>query len=149
MVVVDEEQFRSLPATIATARARHAQALGDVPGTVTYARRALDLLPEGAYFARGVPAALLAVAYWASGDLEAAHQSFADFMANMRMAGNILVAISGTFVLADIRMVQGRLHDALRTYQVSLQLATAQQRPEDTPGTRPVLRGTADLYVGL
>jgi len=141
MVVVDEEQFRSLPATIATARAAHAQALGDVPGTVKYARRALDLLPERAYFERGVPAALLGVAYWASGDLEAAHRSFADFMANMRMAGNILVAISGTFVLADIRMVQGRLHEALSAYRQSLQLATAQGEP--------VLRGTADLYLGL
>ncbi|HEX2277202.1 MAG TPA: LuxR C-terminal-related transcriptional regulator, partial [Candidatus Tectomicrobia bacterium] len=141
MVVVDEAQFRSLPAAIATARARQAQALGDVPGTVQYARRALDLLPEDAYYARGVPAALLAVASWASGDLEAAHRSFADFMANMRLAGNILVAISGTFVLADIRMVQGRLHEALGTYQRSLQLATAQGEP--------VLRGTADLYVGL
>jgi LuxR family maltose regulon positive regulatory protein len=126
MVVVDEEQFRSLPASIATARAAHAQALGDVPGTVTYARRALDLLPGGYYYERGVLAALLGVAYWASGDLEAAHRSFADFMANMRMAGNILVAISGTFVLADIRMAQGRLHEAVRAYEQSLQLAEEQ-----------------------
>ncbi|MCA1706891.1 MAG: LuxR C-terminal-related transcriptional regulator, partial [Actinobacteria bacterium] len=141
MVVVDEAQFRSLPATIAAARAAHAQALGDVSGTVEYARRALDLLPEGGYYERGVLAALLGVAYWASGDLEAAHRSFADFMANMRMAGNILVAIGGTFVLADIRMAQGRLHEAVRTYERSLQLAMAQGEP--------VLRGTADLYLGL
>ena len=141
MVVVDEEQFRSLPATIATARAAHAQALGDVPGTVTYARRALDLLPGGDYYERGVLAALLGVAYWTSGDLEAAQRSFADFMASMRMAGNTLVAIGGTFVLADIRKAQGRLHEAVRTYERSLQLAMAQGEP--------VLRGTADLYLGL
>ncbi len=141
MVVVDEEQFRSLPATIATARAAHAQALGDVSGTVKYARRALDLLPEGAYFERGAAAALLGVASWASGDLEAAQRSFADFMANMRMAGNILAVIGGTFVLADIRMAQGRLHEAVRTYERSLQLAEQQGEP--------VLRGTADLYLGL
>ena len=140
MVVVDDEQFRSLPATIATARAAHAQALGDVPGTVKYARRALDLLPEGDYYERGVLAALLAVAYWASGDLEAAHRSFAGFRANMRMAGNILVAISGTFVLADIRMAQDRLHEALSTYQQSLQLAEGRDEP--------VLRGTTDLHLG-
>jgi LuxR family transcriptional regulator, maltose regulon positive regulatory protein len=141
MVVVDEEQFRSLPASIATARAAHAQALGDMSGAVKYARRALDLLPEGYYYERGVLAAYLGVAYWVSGDLEAARRSFADFMANMRMAGNILVAISGTFVLADIKMAQGRLQEAIRTYEQSLQLATAQGEP--------VLQGTADLYVGL
>jgi len=142
MVVVDEEQFRSLPASIATARAYHAQALGDMSGAVKYARQALDLLPEGYYYyERGVLAAHLGVAYWAGGDLEAAHRSFADFTANMRMAGNILVAISGTFIPADIRMAQGRLHEAVRTYEQSLQLAMAQGEP--------VLQGTADLYLEL
>ena len=72
MVVVDEEAFRSLPVSIANARAYQAQALGDVSGTVKYARQALDLLPEDDYFERGVAAALLGLAYWASGDLEAA-----------------------------------------------------------------------------
>jgi LuxR family maltose regulon positive regulatory protein len=141
MVVVDEDQFRSLPATIATARAYHAQALGDVPGTVKYARRALDLLPEGDHVGRGGIDALLGVAYWMSGDLEAAHRTLADAMASFQMAGNILFAISGTFVLADIRMAQGRLHEAVSTYQQSLQLAAGQGET--------VLRGTADLYLGL
>ncbi|MBA3389897.1 MAG: tetratricopeptide repeat protein, partial [Rubrobacter sp.] len=119
----------------------HAQALGDMSGAVKYARQALDLLPEGYYYERGVLAALLGIIYWASGDLEAAHRSFADFMANMRMAGIILVAISGTSILADIRMALGRLHEAVRTYEQSLQLATAQGKP--------ILQGTANLYVGL
>jgi LuxR family maltose regulon positive regulatory protein len=141
MVVVDEEQFRSLPATIATARAYHAQALGDVSGNVKYARRALDLLPEDDYIRRGAVAALLGVAHWASGDLEAAHRALADAMADFQVAGSILFAISGSYALADIRMAQGRLREAVRTYEQSLQL-TAEQG-------EPVLRGTADLYLGL
>ena len=48
MVVVNKEQFLSLPAMIATVRAFHAQALGDVPSTVKYAQQALDLLPKNA-----------------------------------------------------------------------------------------------------
>ena len=40
MVVVDDGQFRSLPATIATARAFRALALGDVPGDLLHLRRA-------------------------------------------------------------------------------------------------------------
>jgi LuxR family maltose regulon positive regulatory protein len=43
--------------------------------------------------------------------------------------------------LADIRMAQGRLHEARRTYEQALQLAAEQ-------GT-PALRGTADMYVGM
>ncbi|MCJ7703084.1 MAG: tetratricopeptide repeat protein [Anaerolineales bacterium] len=141
MVVVDEEQFRSLPVSLASARAYHAQALGDVPGTVKYARRALDLIPEGDYFARGRAAVLLGLAQWASGDLDAAHRSFADAMASFQMVGNILFAISFTFILADIRMAQGRLHEAISTYEQSLHLAREQGDP--------ALQGTADLYMGL
>ncbi len=141
MVVVDEEQFRSLSGTIAIARAYLAGALGDVPGTVKYARRALDLLPEGDYLWRGAAATLLGLAYWTSGDLEAAHQTQADGIARLQMAGDITLAITGTYILADIRMAQGRLHEAVSTYEQSLQLATEQGEP--------VLRGTADLYVGL
>ena len=141
MVVADEEEFRSLPATIASARTFHAQAIGDVPGVEKYARRALDLLPESDFFRRAIPSGILALAYWSSGDLEAAERLIADSMANMRLAGNILNAISGTSLLAYIRMAQGRLHEAVSAYERSLQLATEQGEP--------VLRGTADLYLGL
>ena len=62
MVVVDEEQFRDLPITLATARAYHAQAIGDVSGTVKYTQRVLDLLPEGDHPDRGTAAALMGLA---------------------------------------------------------------------------------------
>ena len=104
MAVVDEEQFRSLPASLASARAYLAQSRGDVPGTVKYGRRALELHPEGDHLQRGVAAAILGLAYWESGDLEAAHSTLADGMANMRTAGNILFAMRGTYILADIQI---------------------------------------------
>jgi LuxR family maltose regulon positive regulatory protein len=137
MVVVDEEQFRSLPASIALARAYIAQSVSDISVTLKYARRALDLLSEEDHLQRGVAESLLGLTYWTSGDLESAHRSFANFMANMRSAGNFSFAISPTFVMADIRMVQGRLHEAIRTYEQSLQLATEQGEP--------VIRGNAAL----
>lgn len=141
MIVVDEEAFRQLPALIAMYRAACAQVLGDVPGTIKYARRVLDLVPEEDPLGRGAAAALLGLASWASGDLEVAHQAFADGMVSVQMAGNLSDAISGTIALADIRIAQGRLREAMRTYEHSLQLATEQG--EFVP------RGTADLYVGL
>ena len=141
MVVVDEEQFRSLPATIAMARAYLAQARGDVPGAVAYGQRALDLLPEDDHLQRGITAALLGVAYWERGDLEAARRTLADGMENMRIGGNILFAIRGAYALADILLAQGRLREAIRTYERSLLLAAQQ-------GKR-ALRGTADLHLRL
>jgi LuxR family maltose regulon positive regulatory protein len=141
MVVVAGEEFRSLPVTIASARAYRAQALGDVSGSVEHARRALDLLPEGDHLGRAIPGALLGLAYWASGDLEAAHRTLADALLGFQMTGNITAAISGTYGLADIRIDQGRLREAVKTYEQALRLAMEQGEP--------VLRGTADLYLGL
>ncbi|MCB0194635.1 MAG: tetratricopeptide repeat protein [Anaerolineae bacterium] len=141
MVVVDEAKFQTLPGSMASARAYHAQAIGDVTGTIKYARQALDLLPEDDHILRGPPAALLGIAQWASGDLEAAYQTLTTVMANFQKVGHISYAISGSYGLADIRMVQGRLYDAIKLYKQSLQLVAEQNQP--------TLQGTADLYLGL
>jgi LuxR family maltose regulon positive regulatory protein len=145
LVVVDEEQFRKLPASIASARAYLAQAFGDVPASVKHARRALDFLPADDHFERGRLAVLLGLAHWASGDLDTAHHSFADAMASFQMAGNILFAVSFTFILADIRIAQGRLQQALSTYEQSLQLAREQGAPI-FPGMDDLYRGIGELY---
>src|SRR6266487_6826970 len=141
MVIVDEEEFRRLPGTIAVYRAAQAQALGDVADTVKYARRALDLVPEDDHLPRGAAAALLGLAYWTSGDLEAAHRTYADGMASVQKAGHLSDAISGAIALAYIRIAQGRLREAMSTYERGLQLATEQGAP--------VLRGAADMHVGM
>ncbi|MBI4312068.1 MAG: tetratricopeptide repeat protein [Chloroflexi bacterium] len=140
-VVVDAEAFQSLPGTIAIVRAYLAGALGDVPGIVGHARRALDLLSEGDHLWRGAAGALLGLAYWTSGDLEAAYQSFVEGWASLRMTGESSNELSGAFLLANIRTAQGRLHEAARIYEQALKLAAGLGEP------RPP--ATADLYVGL
>ena len=141
MVVVDEEEFRCLPGITAITRAYHAGALGDVSGSVTYARRALDLLPEDDHLWRGAAAALLGDASWTSGELETAYRSFVNSMASLRMTGDITQLSTGAFILADIRTAQGRLREAERIYEQALQLAAGQG--ESMPPK------TADLYVGM
>ena len=89
----------------------------------------------------GGAASLLGLAAWTSGNLDAARQMTADGMAKVRRAGYISSAIGGAIVLADIQIAQGRLHKALTTYEPALQWATE-------PGA-PVLRGAADMYVGM
>ncbi|MCX6068073.1 MAG: LuxR C-terminal-related transcriptional regulator [Chloroflexi bacterium] len=141
MVVVDDQAFRRLPGAIAVARAGLALARGDVASTAKYARQVLDLLPDDDHLNRGGTAGFLGLAAWTSGDLDEAHQAFAEGMAHLQMAGNISDVIGGAVTLADIRLAQGRPHEAKRTYEHALQLATAQGEP--------MLRGTADVYVGL
>jgi LuxR family maltose regulon positive regulatory protein len=141
MVVVDEEQFRTLPARIALTRASNAQAQGDVSGTVKYAELALKLTHEEDHLGRAQATVLLGFTYWAGGDLEAAHKAMADWANSMQKAGNILFAIATTFVLADIRVAQGRLQEAVRTYKGSLQHAS-----EHNEHVQQVI---AHLYLGL
>jgi LuxR family maltose regulon positive regulatory protein len=143
MVVMDEEEFHRLPGWIAIYRAASALALGDVHDTLKYARRALDLVPEKDHLGRGAAAGFLALVYWRSGDLEAAHRSWSDCMARLRKAGYISDAIGSAISLADIRIAQGRLHEAMSTYERGLQLATEQR------AHALAVRGTADMYVGM
>jgi len=141
MVVVDKEQFRSLPASIATARAYRSLALGNVSGTVKYAQQALELTPEDDQTRYMQATSLLGLAQYTSGDLEAAERSLADFYTNLRKIGEIPTLIGITFLLADIRVALGRLHAAESIYQQTLRFATAQGEP------MPL--GTADLYRGI
>ncbi len=141
LVVVDEEEFRSLPGSIAVFRAAHALALGHVLHSVKHAQRALDLLPDENHHGRGAASGLLGLTYWTTGDLEAAQQSYAECMTRLLRIGHNPDAIGISIALADIRIVQGRLLEAMRLYERGLQLATEQ--------AGLALRGAADMYVGM
>jgi LuxR family maltose regulon positive regulatory protein len=141
MVVVDEAAFRQLPGAIAVHRAGQARILGDVPGTIAHARRALDLVGEDDHLARGGGAALLALACWTTGDLEAASRWYADGMASLEKAGHLSDVIGCALGLADIRLAQGRLGEALHIFERGLALATGQGGP--------ARRGAADMHVGI
>ena len=141
MVVVDDAEFRRLPAEIELYRAAQALARGDGPGTVRHSRRALELSPADEHLGRASAAALMGLAFWASGDLEAGHSGYAECMAGLRRAGHIADTFGCAIALADIRRTQGRLGEAMRTYEQALQSASQQGGS--------VLRGTADMYVGM
>ncbi|HEV8156155.1 MAG TPA: hypothetical protein VGP67_11505, partial [Gaiellales bacterium] len=121
MVVVDDAEFRRLPAEIELYRAAQALVRGDGPGTVRHARRALELSPADDHLGRASAAALMGLVSWASGDLEAGHSEYAECMAGLRRAGHIADTFGCAIALADIRRTQGRLGEAMRTYEQALQ----------------------------
>jgi LuxR family maltose regulon positive regulatory protein len=141
MIVGNMASFHRLPGQIAIYRAGQALIQGDVDGTMHHARRALDLLPEGDHLGRGSAAGLLGLSFWTSGDLEEGHRMYTECMALLRQAGFISDLFGCSLALADIRITQGRLHDAMATYERALTLTNA-------PGALP-LRGTADMHVGM
>jgi LuxR family transcriptional regulator, maltose regulon positive regulatory protein len=140
MVVVDEAAFRKLPTAIWMYRAGTALVRGDVAGTMTHARRALDLAEEDDDLARGAPAALLGLAHWTSGDLTVSSRLYVDAMACLERAGYHSDVLGGSIALADMRLAQGRLRDAMSIFERGLRRAEQ---------SRPVLRGAADMHVGL
>lgn len=141
MVVVDEDAFRKLPARIAMHRAGLARLRGDVDGTIAHARRVRDLVADDDDLGHGSGSTLLGLAYWTRGDLEAATDLYVGAMAHFEKAGYRSDAIALALALADMQITQGRLHEAMRTYERGLDLAT---------GRGPVvLRGAADMHVGI
>ncbi|WP_369135656.1 LuxR C-terminal-related transcriptional regulator [Modestobacter sp. I12A-02662] len=141
MVVVDEAAFRALPSAIAVYRAGQALVREDVAGTMAHARRALELAGEDDAVGRGAASALLALAYWRTGDLDAAHRWYAAGAAELERAGHLSDVLGCAIALADIRLAQGRLSDAVDTYEHGLRLSTS--------AGGPALRGAADMHVGL
>ena len=140
-MAVNDEEFRRLPAGIELYRSALAMARGDVLGTVRHARRAIDFSPEEDHLVRASAAGLSGLAFWTSGDLEAGHSAYAECVAGLRRAGHIADIFGCSIALADIRSAQGRLGEAMRTYEQALQGVPEQGGP--------VLRGTADMYVGM
>src|SRR5688572_27951228 len=73
-------------------------------------------------------------------DGEAAHRSFAEGVAHQQMVGQNHWETASPYILADIRIAQGRLREAVRIYEQSLRI---------TEEHGELVWGTASLYVGL
>ena len=141
MVVVDEEQFKLLPVFLATTRAYHAQAVGDISGTVKYTQRVLDISPEGDTHWHGAASSLLGLAQYASGNLDKAFQAFSAGL--VRNSPNEV--FEGSFILADIKLAQGQLNAALSIYEKALRFVLELREPMPL-GTEDVYSGISELH---
>jgi LuxR family maltose regulon positive regulatory protein len=140
-VVVDEGEFHRLPAVVEMYRAALALVRGDAPATIGFSQRAIDRAAEEDHLTRAGASALIGLARWGGGDLETAHRAYSDAAEGLRRAGYVADVLGCSITLADIRITQGRLGEALGTFERALRLAS---NPDGT-----VLRGTADMYVGM
>ncbi|MDX6212986.1 MAG: hypothetical protein QOF82_2073, partial [Frankiales bacterium] len=142
LIVVDEAGYRSLPGHIEMYKAALGLVHGDLAGAVTHARAALSLATPEDDLTRAAAGALAGLASWSTGDLAGAHAAYTQSVAGLTTLGMIPDVLGCCVTLGDLRRTQGRLDDAMRTYQSALDLAAQQ------PGAEP-LRGTADMQVGL
>lgn len=145
VTAVNQAHFRSLSAELATARTYLAQARGDVAATIAHAREVLELVPDDDLLARAPGAALLGLAFWTSGDLEAALRTFTASLAGLERAGDFQSAIGGSFVVGDMLVASGRLGEAAAAYQDALARAE-RERLVNFPGLLELHVGLAELH---
>ena len=141
MVVADEAQFRALPVKIALARSNNALIQRDIEATVKYAELALELSPEEDHYNRAMATVTLGTAYWERGDLDGAQNALTVWLNYCQKIGNIIFAVATGAYLAEIFVVLGRLREAERIYEQSIQLASTYEQS--------VRHVTANLYLGL
>lgn len=137
--VFDTEMYAGLPAQVAVQRAGLALLAGDLAATVDHASRALAVIDPADHFRRAAATALVALARWAAGDLDAAARSYTDAIAGFVTAGYLPDMLGCSLALADIQLAQGKLTDAERTFATGLQYTVE----------HPGLRGAADMHVGM
>lgn len=131
----------NLPSSIAIYRAAQALAVGDTAGAMTHATTALGLVGKDDHLERGAASGLLALGHWTNGDLAVAHALWSDSYANLERAGHLSDMLGCSIALADIRITQGRLRDAMAIYERGLEVAGRHREH--------ILRGTADMHVGM
>lgn len=138
-VVFNAEDLPRLPTQAAVYRAALALVAGDLAETERQAERALAAAVPGDHLQRGAAAALVGLARWTAGDLDEATRRYTESIAELTAAGHVSDVLGCSIALADMRLVQGRLGDALDVLESGLALARADD----------VVRGTADMHVGL
>lgn len=146
MVVVDEIEFKTLPRTLANARAYLAQTMEKPSDAIRYAQEALDLLVGDDYFERGLAYLLLGFAHWSNGDLDTAYQAVSDAVVNMQRAENLPFTISFTSYLADILIAQGLLNETVQKYSRLLNAILDSGKPV-IPEVSVLHLGLSELYI--
>ncbi|HEX5095933.1 MAG TPA: LuxR C-terminal-related transcriptional regulator, partial [Acidimicrobiia bacterium] len=138
-IVFDTDEYACLPAQIAVQRAGLALLAGDLAGASAHAERDFALVEPTDHFRLGAASALTGLARWPQGDLEAAGLHYADAVRHFLAIGYLADALGCSITVADIQIAQGRLRDAMRTFEDGLRLVTE----------HPGLRGAADMHVGM
>ena len=140
LVVVDETEQARLPGGIELYRAGAGaprRRPGRHPGACPAGRRPRTDEDD---LTRASAAALVGLASWTTGDLEAAHRGYTEAADGLRRLGYTADVLGCSITLADLEATQGRLRQAQRTSERALELAAVED---------PRMRGTRDMHTGL
>jgi LuxR family maltose regulon positive regulatory protein len=140
VVAQDPSELLRLAGRAELYRAALALLAGDLPGTHQHVEQARALAHADDHPTLAGTWGVAGLAYWTVGDLDAAHDCYTSCVQELGLVGYIPDVLGCSSTLADLRVTQGRLHEAQATLERALDLTVDQ--PE-------VQRGTADMHTGL
>lgn len=102
--------------------------LADLKGTIDHAQAALTMLPLRHTVLRAVLALNLGTAYVAAGDLLRAAPALTEALDLSQISDHAHIYTGAAILLGQLRLQQGRLHEAIRIYQQARSRLTAQKQ---------------------
>jgi LuxR family maltose regulon positive regulatory protein len=106
--------------SIISARAYLARAKGDVPGTIEYSQRALELVPESNASLRSILAINLGVTYWHIGQMEEASRALDEARRTAQETGNYYALLAALIFLGRVEAVKGDLRKAEEKFRQAI-----------------------------
>ncbi len=117
-----------------------AQVHGDFSTAIALGQEGLDQTPPEEIRERGVANLFLGHAHFYAGNTDKAEQTLATAIQNCRDSKHLTAFMNASHHLAQIRVLQGRLHDARAIYEQALLVAREQEHP--------ILSGTEHALLG-
>jgi LuxR family maltose regulon positive regulatory protein len=106
---------------VLTSQANLARTRGDLPRTIELSRRALDCLPETDLIDRSLLALNLGLAYWHTGQNDAAEKALSEAQQAAQACGNTYAQLTATIFLGRVHSVRGELRQAAAIYRTAIQ----------------------------
>jgi LuxR family transcriptional regulator, maltose regulon positive regulatory protein len=117
-------EIHGLRGQMAAIRASLARNRNDLPRAIELCRQALQYIPSKDVSLRAVISLNLGLAYWQGGDLPAASHILGEISMVDEQGGMLLTSLASQALLADMQAEQGRLHQAVRIYQQTIERGT-------------------------
>ncbi len=138
---LNENEARHIQGQMAAIRSHDALVHEDIPEVLKQSQLALDLLPEG-HNMRSESAVALGGAFWGLGDVVSAERAFGLARLNALKCQNASMVVPSSCYVGMMQAKQGRLNDAMATYQEALHYSTG------AGGRETAVAGFANIKIG-
>jgi LuxR family transcriptional regulator, maltose regulon positive regulatory protein len=128
-VKTPSERERLMPAEISIYRSVGARFRGNFAAAATLSQRGLELIPGENLRGEGIALLFLGHAYFYAGDAIMAEKTLLKAIQTNLASGHIAACLNAYHHLAQLRLLQARLHEAKEIYQQAIEFSKGQGQP--------------------